>query len=146
MWQKALTYTTAFQRTPMTRREATVYRSCFLPALSYPLPATWLPDTFFEKIHRLSTSVILNKMGYHRSLPRCMVFAPRAMGGIGLCLLQHEMEAQQILLLLRHLRTATPLGKAIETLVRYYQIWLGLELLILRDTRHCSWIPDCWLS
>jgi len=85
-------------------------------------------------------------MGYHRSLPRCMVFAPRAMGGIGLCHLQHEMEAQQILLLLCHLWTATPLGKAIETIVRYYQIWSGLKLLILRDTHQCSWIPDCWLS
>jgi len=147
LWQKAVTYTNAFQRTPMSRREANVlYRSCFLPALSYPLPATWLPDMFFDKIHRLSTSVILNKMGYHHSLPRCLVFAPRAIGGIGLCHLQHEMEAQQILLLLRHLCTQTPLGKAIDILIRYYQLWAGLENSILHDTRHCSWIPDCWLS
>jgi len=102
LWKKALTYTTAFRRTPMSRRKAGVlYCSCFIPAL--PLPATWLPDSFFEKVHRLSTSTILNKMGYHRNLPRCLVYAPRIFGGIGMCNLQTEMEVQQIMILLRHM-------------------------------------------
>jgi len=50
LWQKAKTYTAAFQHTPMSCREAGVlYRLCFLPALTYPLLGTWLPDTFFIK-------------------------------------------------------------------------------------------------
>jgi len=70
LWTKANIYVTAFHRTPMNRREAGVlYRSCFIPALTYPLPATWLPDRFFDKLHRLSTSTILNKMGFHKNLP-----------------------------------------------------------------------------
>jgi len=70
LWEKAVVYTRAFQRTPMTHREAGVlYKSCFLPALTYPLPATWLPDRFFTKVHQLSTLTILNKMGYHSTLP-----------------------------------------------------------------------------
>jgi len=101
LWNKALTYTLAFHRTPMTRREAGVlYRSCFIPALTYLLPTVWLPDTFLEKIHRLSMSTILNKMGFHRNLPCSMVFAPRSLGGEGMCNLQSEMETQQILILL----------------------------------------------
>jgi len=49
VWGKALRYTSAFQRTHMTRREATVlYRSCFLPALTYSFPATWMPEKFLE--------------------------------------------------------------------------------------------------
>jgi len=52
LWQKALKYTTTFQHMPMSQQEvAMLYRSCFLPALTYPLPATWLPDTFFDKVH-----------------------------------------------------------------------------------------------
>jgi len=104
LWKKAVTYTNALRRTPMSRREAGVlYRSCFIPAISYPLLATWLLDSFFAKVHRLSTSMILNKMGYHRNLPRCLVFAPRTFGGIGLCNLQTEMEVQQIMILVRHM-------------------------------------------
>jgi len=142
LWKKALTYTLAFHRTPMTRREAGVlYRSCFIPALTYPFPAVWLSDLFLEKIHQLSTSTILNKMGFHRNLPRSMVFAPRSLGGVGMCNLQSEMETQQILILLRHLRAKTPLGQAMTVLVCQYQLWAGLRCPIVEDTRPCRGFP-----
>jgi len=116
--KKAILYTTAFRRTHMNCREAGVLcRSCFIPALAYPLPATWLLDSFFEKIHQMSTSTILNKMGYHRNLPRAMVFAPKYFGGVGLCNLQYEMETQQIIMLLRHLHACTPLGQTMDILI-----------------------------
>jgi len=147
VWSKATLYTKAFQRTHMTRREATVlYRSCFLPAITYSFPATWMQPTFFERIHRLSTSTILNKMGYHRKLPRSMVFAPREVGGVGLCNLIYEQGAQQIIILLRHMRAKTPLGTATELLIRTYQVWAGIQQPVLIDTQPCPWIPDHWLS
>ncbi len=147
MWKKAVLYTKAFQRTHMSRREAGVlYRSCFLPALTYPLPATWLPDIFLDRIMKLSTSTILNKMGLHRNLPRQVVFAPRHAGGFGLSHLSHEQGAQKILMLLRHLRAKTPLGTAMETLIRTYQLWAGIRNPILSDTQPCVWIPDRWIS
>jgi len=79
LWEKVVVYTKAFQWTPMNHCKAVVlYKLCFLPALTYPLPTTWLPDRFLDKIHKLSTSTILNKMGFHRTLPRTLVFAPRS--------------------------------------------------------------------
>jgi len=147
LWKKAILYTRAFQRTHMSRREAGVlYRSCFLPALTYPLPAVWLSPVFLERIHQLSTSTILNKMGFHRNLPRSVVFAPRRLGGIGLCNLVHEHCAQQVIILLRHLRAGTPLGIAMEVLLRTYQLWAGLPQPVLVDTQDCPWIPDHWLT
>jgi len=147
LWAKTVLYTQAFQRTPMNHREAGVlYRSCFIPAVTYPLPATWLPDRFFDRMHQHSTSTILNKMGYHRTLPRTLVFAPRAMGGVGLVNLQNEMEVQQILILVRHLRAETSLGQAMEVLIRLYQLWAGTREHILMDTSPYLWIPDRWLS
>jgi len=100
IWKQAVTYTKAFQRTHMSQREANVlYWACFLPALVYSFPATWLPDNFLERIHTLSTSTILNKMGLHRNLLRSLVFAPRQLGGIGLTNLIHEHGVQQVLIL-----------------------------------------------
>jgi len=147
LWRKAITYTKAFQGTNMTRREAGVlYWSCFLPALTYPFPATWLPPQFLERILSLSTSTILNKMGYHRKLPRSLVFAPRSHGGVGLCQLHHEQGVQQVLILLQHLCAGTPLGKTLKILIRTYQLWSGSQNPILQDTKPFSWIPDHWLS
>jgi len=104
LWTKAQLYTMAFHRTPMTHREAGVlYRSCFLPALTYSFPALWLSDPFLEKVHRLSTLTILNKMGFYQNLLRSLVFAPRSIGGVGMCNLQSKMETQQILILVCHL-------------------------------------------
>ncbi len=146
IWKKATLYTIALQRTHMTRREAgVIYRSCFVPAIAYPLPATWLSDQFLERIHRLSTATILNKMGFHRTLPRSMVFAPRSMGGVGLCHLGHEQMAQQIVTIIRHLRVHLQLGKTLEILIRKYQLWAGTREHVLSDTTPCPWIPDHWL-
>jgi len=128
------------------RKVGVLYRSCFIPALAYPLPATWLPDMFFQKVHSLSTSVVLNKMGYHSCLPRVMVFTPRALGGVGLCHLQHEMEIQQIIMLLQHMRAKTPLDNAIKILLRQYQLWAGTLQPVLVDTSLYPWIPDKWIT
>jgi len=147
VWQIAVTYTRAFQRTHMSRHEATVlYRSCFLPALTYSFPATWMPLQFLDRIHKLSTSTILNKMGFHSRLPRELVFAPREVGGVGLCNLVYEQGTQQLLMLLRHLRARNTLGTAIEGLIQMYQLWAGICNHILSDTQPCPWIPDHWLS
>jgi len=85
-------------------------------------------------------------MGFHQNLPRSIVFAPRAMGGVGLCNLQHEMDVQQLLILLWHLHAQTMLGKAIEILLQQYQLWAGLNQHILEDTWPCQWIPNHWIS
>jgi len=147
IWKKAITYTCAFQCMHMSRREANVlYRACFLLAITYSFPAMWLSEKFLERIQQLSTSTILNKMGLHQNLPRSLVFAPRAIGGMGLCNLTHEQSVQQLLIVVRHLRAHTTLGTALELLIRTYQLWAGLSRHILEDTQPCPWIPNHWLS
>jgi len=131
----------------MSQHKANVlYHSCFLPALTYSFPAMWLSTKFLDQVHRLSTSTILNKMGFHCNLPQSLVFAPRDAGGVGLCNLIHEQGAQQIIILLCHLQAKTPLGIAIKLLLQTYQLWAGLRRHVLDDTQPCMWIPDHWLS
>ncbi len=140
--QKATLYTQAFYRTPMNRQEAGVlYRSCFLPVLTYPLPATWLPDAFFTRVHQLSTSIILNKMGYHRNLLQTMVFAPWMIGGVGMCDLCHKMEVQQILILLHHMCTGTPLGRTMGKKLHLYLTCYHYNqtYLVVRPTLAAPW-------
>jgi len=56
------------------------------------------------------------------------------MGGVGMCNLKSEMEMQQLLILLRRLCAATPLGTAMNILIRQYQLWVGIQSPILEDT------------
>jgi len=123
-----------------------LYCSCFLPALAYPLLVIWLSPVFLEQIHQLSTSILLNKMGFHRNLPQSIVFAPRCLGGIGLCNLTHGQFSQQTIILLCHMCTGTILGCTMKIMIRTYQLWAGLQQPILMDTQLCPWIPDWWLS
>jgi len=46
-----------------------------------------------------------------------MVFAPRSVGGVGLCNLQYEMEIQQVIILIRHMHAKTQLGHTFEILI-----------------------------
>jgi len=85
-------------------------------------------------------------MGYHRKLPRSMVFAPRSHGGVGLCHLHHKHGVQQVIILLRHLRAGTPLGQTLEILICNYQLWSRFQRHILEDPKQCPWILDHWLS
>ncbi len=63
-----------------------------------------------------------------------------------MCNLQCEMETQQLIILLQHMHAHTTLGKALEILLRTYQLWAGTQLPVLEDTRPCPWIPDQWLT
>jgi len=117
-WKKAILYTKAFQQTHMIQHEASIlYCSCFLLALTYSLPATWLPATFLEQILCLLTSTVLNKMGYHWNLPCSVVFTPFTLGGLGLSHLVYKQNAQQTIILLQHLWACTPLGNAMEVMI-----------------------------
>jgi len=85
-------------------------------------------------------------MRFHQNLPRSIVFAPRSLGGIGLCNLSQEQFAQQLIILVCHLRAATTLGCTMESVIRTYQLWAGLREHVLSDMQPCSWIPNAWLS
>jgi len=49
-------------------------------------------------------------------------------------------------MLLRHIRAKTPLGAAMEILLRQYQLWAGTSQSILVDTTPLPWIPDKWIT
>jgi len=63
-----------------------------------------------------------------------------------MCNLIHKQRAQQILITVRHLCAQTPLGQAIEALIRNYQLWAGIQGHVLSDTQPCPWIPNQWLT
>jgi len=144
--QKQQKYVQFLLRTPLSRQEARViYKQCYLPTVSYPLPATNMPPDAIYATQSTVTSLFLTRMGYPRHIPRSVVYAPDSVGGLGMRHLGHEQGVQQTLQLLRHPPDSTN-GKLYELTIDQYQIYVGIRHPILEDTKEIPWIPHGWIS
>ncbi len=140
-------YVQALQQCNLTNREAgIVYKQCYLPMVSYPLPATNIPPDLLHRHQAKATTVFLAKMGYRRTMPRAVVYAPKALGGIGFLHLGYEQGVQQTMQMIKHLRARTTNGALFNLAINTYQLHSGLSHPILEDTRPCLWIPTGWTS
>jgi hypothetical protein len=146
---KCKLYAQVVTATPLDRTDAhTLYDTVYCPATSYPLPATHLSVNDLRKIERPAVNAFLPKMGYNRHMPRAVVFAPQESLGCGLRSLQHEQGVQQAMLLIRHLRDNSTLGKSMLVLLRTYQVLAGTRDPVLMDTRPISYVEreSKWLT
>jgi len=83
--QKQHKYVQFLLCTPLSKCEAQViYKQCYLPMVTYPLPATNMPPSKIYDSQCSVTSLFLTRMGYPRHLPRCVVYAPETIGGLGM--------------------------------------------------------------
>jgi len=68
--QRTDKYVKLLQQCPLTRREArVVYLQCYLPTLSYPLPATSIPPLKLYRIQGKATAIFMSRMGYPQTFP-----------------------------------------------------------------------------
>jgi len=145
--QKQQKYVQLLLHTPLSKQEAQViYIQCYLPTVTYPLPATNMPPSKIYDTQCSITSLFLTRMGYPRHLPRCIVYAPEMIGGLGMRHLGHEQGIQQTLQLLRHLRANSTNGKLYSLTINQYQIYAGTHQPILEDTKEIGWMPKGWFS
>jgi len=145
--QKQQKYVQFLLCTPLSKQEAQViYKQCYLLMVTYPLPATNMPPSKIYDTQCSVTSLFLTRMGYPRHLPRCIVYAPETVGGLGMRHLGYEQGMQQTLQLLRHLRANTTNGKLYSFTIDQYQIYARTHQPILEDTKDISWILKGWIS
>jgi len=123
-----------------------IYKQCYLPTVSYPLPATTMPPNQLYKLQSPATSIFLTKMGYPRTFPRAITYAASNRGGLGYRHLGHEQGVQKCLQILKHMRAHTTIGRAYETTIHHYQLMSGLSHPILEDTRPIPWSTSRWLD
>jgi len=140
-------YCAFLQRTSLSQQEAKViYWQCYLPKVTYPLPATTMPPTTIYKTQVAVTALFLNKMGYQRHMPRAVVYAPATVGGLDFRHLGFEQGVQQTLQLVKHLQVASTNGVLYHSLIDAYQIHSGIAQPILEDTRTLPWSSPSWMT
>ena len=113
--KKGNQYHIAFSACPLNRNEImTGYYTCYLPSITYPLPACHLQEHELKNVNSKAVNTILSKMGINQNFPREVVYCPISYGGLGLRHLYCEQGIGQITKLLSHTRADTKLGKPIK--------------------------------
>ena len=124
----------------------TAYHSCYLPSLTYSLPATSFVKEDLHDIQNKGTGTFLSRLGYNRHFPSEVVYAPRWFGGIGLRHLYCEQGIGKTQRLLAHIRSQSKLGRIFLTNIDWYQQLSGLPKPILTDTSYIPGTRNQWLT
>jgi len=145
--QRNAKFLNLLQQCPFPQRDIQViYKQCYLPTVSYPLPATTMPPTKLYRLQSPATSVFLTKMGYPRTFPCAVTYAASDRGGIGFRHLGHEQGLQKCIQILKHIRANTTIGHAYKITLNHYQLMSGLSQPILEDTRPLHWSTARWVN
>jgi len=145
--QRNTKFINLLQQCPFPQRDIhIIYKQCYLPTVSYPLPATTMPPTKLYQLQSPATSVFLTKMGYPRTFPCAVTYAASDRGGIGFHHLGHEQGLQKCIQILKHIRANTTIGQAYAITLNHYQLMSGLSQPILEDTRPLHWSTARWVD
>jgi len=140
-------YMQVLTKCSLSRREVKViYRQCYVPAVTYPLPASVIPQGKLYDKQKSITTAFLAKTGYPRTFPWAVVFAPKTQGGIGLCHLGAKQGTQKILQVLKHMRAKTSIGTIYQVLINQYQLNSGFSEPILEATTPIPWSQAYWVD
>ncbi len=121
------------------------YRSIYLASMRYSLAATSFSQWDFNHIQSFPIQCILNKMGYHCSMPRTVVFGPTSMGGLRFTHLYSSQGSQQALSLLRHICHNSNLGKLMRVALSWFQLTAGVSFpVLLRPSLHLPHAVGIW--
>jgi len=133
--------------TPLSHCKAQViYKQCYLPMVTYLLPATTIPQKKIYNTQLMVTSLFHAWMGYLQHLPHSIIFAPELIGRLSLCHLGIEQGVQQVLQQLSHLCFWSKNGQLYTLTIEAYQISAGLSCPILEDTCPLPWMQHGWIN
>ena len=112
-----------------------LYRSYYLPSISYSFPAGIMTFKESEKVQGQVIQALINGMGYNRHTPRAIIFGPYEFGGVGLSHLFSEQGSIKTMSIIQQIRQNRPLGKVLRIQFQWAQRVAGTELPILEDDR-----------
>lgn len=134
--------------THFTRDEAwTFYRSCYVPAVTYPLTSSFLTRSQLTSIQSKAMAIITAKCGFNRHTKSEVLYGPRDIGGAGFCHLHAQQGIGQTAYFLRHWRNQSSVGKLLKCAVAWAQFSSGTSFSILeRVEEPLPHLESKWLT
>jgi hypothetical protein len=134
--------------TYFTREEAwTFYRSCYVPAVTYPLTSSFLSGSQLKAIQAKAMAIITAKCGFNRHTKSEILYGPRDIGGADFCHLQSQQGIGQTTYFLRHWRNQSSVGKLLKCAVAWAQLAVGTSYSIMERVDHSlPHLESKWLA
>ena len=143
--EKSNTIAASIAASSVTRSQATIaWNSIYVPAVAYPLVATYMSKETLIKIENKALTKFLPKMGYNRNTARAVIYGPERMGGVGIKNLYVEQSIEQIKALTQHTRLQSPLGKTMQINLDWVQLIAGIQSPVLEETKPLHHIEGEW--
>jgi hypothetical protein len=121
--------------THFTREEAwTYYRSCYVPAVTYPLTSSFLSPSQLTSIQTKAMAIIAAKCGFNRKTKKEVLYGPHELGGAGFCHLIAQQGICQTTYFLRHWRSQSSVGKLLKCTMAWVHLSVGMPYSILERT------------
>ena len=104
-----------------------------LPAVTYPLGASFLSDNKLDDLQQICSQSYINQMGYCKSTAKAIMYGPKEMGGRGMRLYKVEQGVNQIQDFLRHWRSDSQIGELYRIGVSWLQFSVGTSFSVFED-------------
>ena len=115
-----------------TREEAwTFYRSCYIPAVTYPLASSFLTQSQLKHIQCKAMAIITAKCGFNRNTKTEVLYGPKELGGADFRHLIVQQGIAQTMYFLRHWRSQSSTGKLLKCTMAWAQLTAGTSYPIL---------------
>jgi hypothetical protein len=124
----------------------TCFNTIILPTLKYGNSSTSLSQKALKDIQKPLTYTLLPKIGYNRHVPRAMVYASTAMGGIGIQNLYTEQGLAQVQYFIGEWRRNDEGKDALKCLLESYMVASGIPGNPLEHNIKLVYIHSAWLN
>ena len=84
-------------------------------------------------------------MGYQRTIPRGIVFGTKYSGGLGFTHIGAIQTAQKICGAVKHIRVQSKIGRKCIVMLRWAQVFLGMNVPVLEETRNVDHLEGRWI-
>jgi hypothetical protein len=119
----------------------------YIPSLTFGIGSTLMNLEQLDNIQKPMINAILPKMGFSSKTCRHVVFGPRKYLGIGARDLVKERGVQQILLLLKHIRSDQDLSTLLRIALEWFQLQAGITSPILEcPNLKLPYLEDGWFT
>ena len=130
--EKSDSITEFLWKTPLSNAETwTYYTACYLPSVCCPLTGSHLTSAQLTAVQKKALSIIIPRCGYNRHTHISIIFGPRSLGGAGFKHLDVEQGVHQVTYFLRHWRLSSTMGKALQCVIAWAQLSVGVSYPIL---------------
>jgi Reverse transcriptase (RNA-dependent DNA polymerase) len=130
----------------MNRRQGRLaYRSRYIPAMLYSLPAMSYVENTTNSIQQPAIGKFLQVSGFEKNFPRAITYGAKEYGGLAMPQLYVESSCCKVQSIITHINSKTDLGTLIIIVLNWMLLCCGITENILNTRKQIHYIEQNWI-